>query len=101
VVGDLAQFMVQNKLTAKTLAEHADDLSFPKSVVLYMQGQIGEPPGGFPEPLRTKVFKALHVTVVFVLFEEDRCAGAIKFPPYVVGVLTTCQLHPQLFLKKT
>jgi len=55
VVGDLAQFMVQNKLTAKTVEERAEDLSFPKSVVLYMEGQIGEPPGGFPEPLRTKV----------------------------------------------
>jgi len=55
VVGDLAQFMVQKKLTAKTLEAHAEDLSFPKSVVQYMQGQMGEPPGGFPEPLRTKV----------------------------------------------
>ena len=55
MVGDLAQFMVQNKLSARTLAECADELSFPKSVVQYMQGQMGEPPGGFPEPLRTKV----------------------------------------------
>lgn len=67
MVGDLAQFMVQNKLTAKTLAEHADDLSFPKSVVLYMQGQIGEPPGGFPEPLRTKVFKVLKYASIVIV----------------------------------
>lgn len=55
VVGDLAQFMVQNKLTASMVEERADDLSFPQSVIQYMQGLIGEPPGGFPEPLRSKV----------------------------------------------
>ncbi|XP_049874990.1 pyruvate carboxylase, mitochondrial isoform X4 [Pectinophora gossypiella] len=57
VVGDLAQFMVQNKLTAKEIEERAEDLSFPKSVVEYLQGAIGIPHGGFPEPLRSKVLK--------------------------------------------
>nr|WIV69446.1 pyruvate carboxylase [Hyphantria cunea] len=57
VVGDLAQFMVQNKLTAKDIEERAEDLSFPKSVVEYLQGAIGIPYGGFPEPLRSKVLK--------------------------------------------
>ncbi|KAK6016824.1 carboxylase domain protein, partial [Ostertagia ostertagi] len=47
--------MVQNNLTRETLVDRADDLSFPKSVVDYMQGNIGQPPYGFPEPLRTKV----------------------------------------------
>lgn len=55
VVGDLAQFMVQNKLTAKMVEDRAEELSFPQSVIQFMQGLIGEPPGGFPEPLRTKV----------------------------------------------
>ncbi|CAH0400055.1 unnamed protein product [Chilo suppressalis] len=57
VVGDLAQFMVQNKLTAKDIEERAEELSFPKSVVEYLQGAIGIPYGGFPEPLRSKVLK--------------------------------------------
>ena len=55
VVGDLAQFMVQNKLNAAMVEERAEELSFPKSVVEYFQGYIGIPPGGFPEPLRSKV----------------------------------------------
>ena len=55
VVGDLAQFMVQNKLNAKMVEERAEDLSFPQSVVEFMQGLIGEPPGGYPEPLRSHV----------------------------------------------
>lgn len=55
VVGDLAQFMVQNKLTPEQVEEKADELSFPKSVVEFLQGHIGQPYGGFPEPLRSKV----------------------------------------------
>jgi pyruvate carboxylase len=51
----MAQFMVQNKLTAQTVEDRADELSFPGSVIEYFQGYLGEPPGGYPEPLRTKV----------------------------------------------
>ncbi|XP_012218527.1 pyruvate carboxylase, mitochondrial isoform X2 [Linepithema humile] len=57
VVGDLAQFMVQNKLTADDVLKKAEELSFPKSVVEFLQGAIGEPYGGFPEPFRSKVLK--------------------------------------------
>ncbi|KAL4713314.1 hypothetical protein ACJJTC_015301 [Scirpophaga incertulas] len=57
VVGDFAQFMVQNKLTAEEIQARAEELSFPKSVVEYLQGAIGIPHGGFPEPLRSKVLK--------------------------------------------
>ncbi|XP_076273301.1 pyruvate carboxylase isoform X1 [Rhynchophorus ferrugineus] len=57
VVGDLAQFMVQNKLTSQDVLDRAEELSFPKSVVEYLQGHIGQPYGGFPEPLRSKVLR--------------------------------------------
>ncbi|GMT10714.1 hypothetical protein PFISCL1PPCAC_2011, partial [Pristionchus fissidentatus] len=57
IVGDLAQFMVQNNLTKETLVDRAEDLSFPKSTVEFMQGLVGQPPYGFPEPLRTKVLR--------------------------------------------
>uniref|UniRef100_A0A1A9UHC7 Pyruvate carboxylase n=2 Tax=Glossina TaxID=44049 RepID=A0A1A9UHC7_GLOAU len=57
VVGDLAQFMVQNKLTADQVLEKAEELSFPKSVVEFLQGSIGTPHGGFPEPFRSRVLK--------------------------------------------
>uniref|UniRef100_A0A182VJ77 Pyruvate carboxylase n=1 Tax=Anopheles merus TaxID=30066 RepID=A0A182VJ77_ANOME len=57
VVGDLAQFMVQNHLTAEQVLERAEELSFPKSVVEFLQGAIGTPHGGFPEPLRSRVLK--------------------------------------------
>ncbi|WP_323137497.1 biotin/lipoyl-containing protein [Paraliomyxa miuraensis] len=57
VVGDLAQFMVQNDLTEEDVLEQAETLSFPSSVVEFFQGYLGEPYGGFPEPLRSKVVR--------------------------------------------
>lgn len=39
VVGDLAQFMVQNKLKAQDVVDKAEELSFPKSVVEFLQGR--------------------------------------------------------------
>ncbi|XP_015913705.1 pyruvate carboxylase, mitochondrial [Parasteatoda tepidariorum] len=59
VVGDLAQFMVQNKLSAQEIEERAEDLSFPSSVIEFMQGYIGTPHGGFKEPLRSKILKGM------------------------------------------
>uniref|UniRef100_A0A3Q1IMG3 pyruvate carboxylase n=1 Tax=Anabas testudineus TaxID=64144 RepID=A0A3Q1IMG3_ANATE len=59
IVGDLAQFMVQNNLSRAEVEERADELSFPLSVVEFLQGYIGIPHGGFPEPFRSKVLKSL------------------------------------------
>lgn len=59
IVGDLAQFMVHNGLTREEVENSADELSFPLSVVEYLQGFIGVPHGGFPEPFRSKVLKDL------------------------------------------
>ena len=57
VVGDLAQFMVQNDLDEELVRAQASTLSFPRSVVEYFQGYLGVPHGGFPEPLRTQVVR--------------------------------------------
>ena len=57
VVGDLAQFMVQNDLDEENILEKAEKLDFPSSVVDFMAGYLGQPTGGFPEPLRSKVLK--------------------------------------------
>lgn len=39
IVGDLAQFMVQNKLNKKDVLAKASELSFPSSVVEFLQAQ--------------------------------------------------------------
>ena len=65
VVGDLAQFMVQNKLSKEQVLDQASELSFPNSVVEFMQGYIGIPHGGFPQPLRDQV--RFLILILFML----------------------------------
>ncbi|KAL6939292.1 pyruvate carboxylase [Hanseniaspora osmophila] len=57
VVGDLAQFMVTNKLNSDDVRRLASSLDFPDSVLDFFEGLIGQPYGGFPEPLRTDILK--------------------------------------------
>jgi pyruvate carboxylase len=57
VVGDLAQFMVSNKLSFDDVQAKADQLDFPGSVLEFFEGLMGQPYGGFPEPLRSKALR--------------------------------------------
>jgi pyruvate carboxylase len=61
VVGDMAIWMVKQGLDARAVTERAHELTFPESVIEYMRGFLGQPPGGFPEPLRTKILKGAPV----------------------------------------
>ncbi|KAH6854162.1 carbamoyl-phosphate synthase L chain, ATP binding domain-containing protein [Chaetomium sp. MPI-CAGE-AT-0009] len=57
VVGDLAQFMVSNKLSPEDVKARAAELDFPGSVLEFFEGMMGQPYGGFPEPLRTNALR--------------------------------------------
>lgn len=57
VVGDLAQFMVSNNLSYDEVLAKAEQLDFPSSVLEFFEGLMGQPYGGFPEPLRTKALR--------------------------------------------
>ncbi|KAK4465575.1 pyruvate carboxylase [Cladorrhinum samala] len=57
VVGDLAQFMVSNKLSYDDVLARAGELDFPGSVLEFLEGLMGQPYGGFPEPFRTNALR--------------------------------------------
>jgi pyruvate carboxylase len=57
VVGDLAQFMVSNKLSEADVKARAAELDFPGSVLEFLEGLMGQPYGGFPEPFRTDALR--------------------------------------------
>ncbi|KAI1649693.1 pyruvate carboxylase [Daldinia loculata] len=57
VVGDLAQFMVSNKLSSQDVVDRAGELDFPGSVLEFLEGMMGQPYGGFPEPLRSNALR--------------------------------------------
>jgi len=57
VVGDMALMMVSQGLTRAQVEDPATDVSFPDSVIDMMRGNLGQPPGGFPEGIVKKVLK--------------------------------------------
>ena len=58
VVGDMALMMVSQGLSRQDVENPDVDLSFPDSVVDMMRGNLGQPPGGFPEKIVTKILKS-------------------------------------------
>ncbi|KAJ4000938.1 pyruvate carboxylase [Lentinula boryana] len=57
VVGDFAQWMTSNSFSKEDVLQRAESLDFPSSVVEFFQGYLGQPVGGFPEPLRSHVIR--------------------------------------------
>ncbi|MBV8790313.1 MAG: pyruvate carboxylase [Mycobacterium sp.] len=57
VVGDLALALVGAGVSAQDFADDPERYDIPDSVIGFLRGELGDPPGGWPEPLRTK---ALH-----------------------------------------
>ncbi len=57
VVGDMALMMVSQDLRPEDVADPAKDISFPASVISMFKGDLGQPPGGWPEALQLKALK--------------------------------------------
>lgn len=54
VVGDLALALVGAGASAEEFAEDPSRFDIPDSVIGFLRGELGDPPGGWPEPLRSK-----------------------------------------------
>ncbi len=57
VVGDMALMMVSQNLTRAEVESPDSQVSFPESVIDMMRGNLGQPPGGFPDAIVKKVLK--------------------------------------------
>ncbi len=57
VVGDMALMMVAQGLTRAEVEDPGIEVSFPDSVVDMMKGNLGQPPGGWPEAIQRKILK--------------------------------------------
>ena len=55
VVGDLALYMLSAGIDLDELAADPGDYDLPDSVIGFLRGELGEPPGGWPEPFRSGV----------------------------------------------
>jgi len=56
-VGDLALFMVAGDLSPEEVLREDRHLAFPASVIDLVAGRMGQPPGGFPEPIKRAVLR--------------------------------------------
>jgi len=54
VVGDLALHLVATGADPEKFAEDPQSFDIPDSVIGFLGGELGDPPGGWPEPFRTK-----------------------------------------------
>ncbi|MFV0515264.1 MAG: pyruvate carboxylase, partial [Jhaorihella sp.] len=57
VVGDMALMMVAQGLSRAQVEDPEVDMAFPDSVIDMLRGNLGQPPGGFPEGIVRKVLK--------------------------------------------
>jgi len=57
VVGDMALMMVSQGLSRDDVENPDTEVAFPDSVIDMMRGNLGQPPGGFPDTIIAKVLK--------------------------------------------
>lgn len=57
VVGDLALALVGAGVSADEFAADPSRVDIPDSVIGFLRGELGDPAGGWPEPLRTKALQ--------------------------------------------
>ncbi len=63
VVGDMALMMVAQNLTRAQVEDPKVDVAFPDSVVDMLKGNLGQPPGGWPEGIVKKVLKGEKASI--------------------------------------
>jgi pyruvate carboxylase len=108
VVGDLALYMVTNGLTAMDVLTPGKKLNFPKSVVEMMEGQLGQPDGGWPKVFQKIILDSAGAKplkgrpgakmpkVDFAAVRAE-LAGKIGREPRDVDVMSYL-MYPQVFL---
>ncbi len=75
VVGELALHLVAVGADPADFAENPANYDIPDSVIGFLNGELGDPPGGWPEPFRTKALQGRKVPPAHEeLNEEDSAA---------------------------
>ena len=75
VVGDLALALAAANADPADFEQNPDRYDIPDSVIGFMAGELGDLPGGWPEPFRSKVLKGRKVDIAIAeVSAEDRAA---------------------------
>jgi pyruvate carboxylase len=71
VVGDLALYLVGLGADPADFAANPGSYDVPDSVIGFLRGELGDPPGGWPEPFRTKALEGRGVTRAMTELSEE------------------------------
>ncbi|MEO6472729.1 MAG: pyruvate carboxylase [Aeromicrobium sp.] len=80
VVGDLALHLVAVGADPAAFAEDPGSFDIPESVIGFLAGELGDPPGGWPEPFRSKALKGRTIKPVVEALTADDSAGLAATP---------------------
>jgi pyruvate carboxylase len=73
VVGDLALQLAAGDVDPADFEAHPENYDIPDSVIGFLSGELGTPPGGWPEPFRTKLLAGRsRLAEVVALSEEHK-----------------------------
>ncbi|WP_312178639.1 pyruvate carboxylase [Arthrobacter sp.] len=75
VVGDLALQLVGSNVSPDDFEENPQNYDIPDSVIGFLSGELGDPPGGWPEPFRTKALQGRKPKPRLVELTEDDAQG--------------------------
>ncbi len=81
VVGDLALALVGRGADPADFEARPQDFDIPESVIGFLNGQLGEPPGGWPEPFRSNALKGRGGTPpTTAALTDDERRGLVEAP---------------------
>ncbi|WP_182379498.1 pyruvate carboxylase [Nocardioides sp. WS12] len=90
VIGDLALHLVAVGASPEAFEEDPGKFDIPDSVIGFLSGELGDPPGGWPEPFRTKAlagrtWQATEPTLTFqqqdaLATDRRRTLNQLLFP---------------------
>lgn len=105
VVGDMALMMVTSDISIAQVLDPDSEIAFPDSVVAFFAGELGQPPGGFPETLQRKVLRGreplvarpgAHLPPVDLNTEQKKLSKAIGRPASHRD-LASHNMYPKVF----
>ena len=75
VVGDLALHLVAVGADPKEFEAEPGKFDVPDSVIGFLNGDLGDPPGGWPEPFRTKALEGRQLKPVVAELDDEQRRG--------------------------
>ncbi len=80
VVGDLALQLVGAGVDVAEFAQRPGEFDVPDSVIGFLRGELGDPPGGWPEPFRTRALEGRRPAQPAAELSDDDLAGLRDTP---------------------